>query len=127
MPGVSLSGAGREPNITSVKTFVEQTKRPLSNYKTLGTDIHVSLFEGLNLTEYKDTRRYVCHMRHNQPCKNCSAMLNVVEKILEEGFLRLKVAFLTVSPNVTYTAMHARRKLLQMPFAAVGVGDKAKE
>jgi hypothetical protein len=47
-------------------------------------------------------------------------MLQVAEKILEEGYIKLKVAFETVSPNVTYTALHARRKLLQMSLATLG-------
>jgi hypothetical protein len=52
-------------------------------------------------------------------------MLQVKEKILE-GYMKLKVAFETVSPNVTYTALHTRGKLLQMPLATLGIGEKSQ-
>ena len=37
--------------------------------------------------------------------------------------MKLIVVFETVSPHVTYTALHAHRKLLQMPLATLGIGE----
>lgn len=53
-------------------------------------------------------------------------MIKVGEKILNEGFIKLKDAFIMSSPGVSYTSLHARRKLLQMPLVSIGVGDKKK-
>lgn len=95
-------------NVNNVKTYIEQIKRSLSKFECISNDVHVSTFEGLRLSEYIDARRYVCCKRHTQPCVLCSAMLEDAEKILEEGYMKLKVAFATVSPNVTDTALHAQ-------------------
>ena len=40
--------------------------------------------------------------------------------------MKLKVAFQTVSPNITYTALHSRRKLLQMPLATLAIGERSQ-
>ena len=53
-------------------------------------------------------------------------MVKVAEKILEQGYIKLKVAFQIVSPNVTYNVLHARRKLLQMPLANLGIDEKSQ-
>jgi hypothetical protein len=37
-------------------------------------------------------------------------MIKVAQTVLDEGFLKLKTAFAMVSPNVTYTALHACTK-----------------
>lgn len=109
-----------------LETYTEQTKRPLSQFETLSSDTHRSIFEGLSLTEYVHVRSCVCNKKHKKPCDVCAGMINVAKKILTEGFLKLKTAFVIVSPNVTYTASHARRKLLQMPLVSIGVGNRQK-
>ncbi len=53
-------------------------------------------------------------------------MINVAQTVLDKGFLKLKTAFKMVSPDVTYTALHARRKLLQMLLVSLGIGDQKK-
>ena len=109
-----------------MKTYIEQITRPLSRFNCVDNDVHVSIFEGLSLINYVKARRFVCYERHDQPCVLCSAMLEVAPKIIEEGCMKLKTAFEIVSPNVTYTALHARRKLLQMPLAALGIGERSQ-
>ena len=109
-----------------VKTYTEQIKRPLSKFNRVSNDVHVSIFEGLTLIDYIEARRYVCCKRHAQPCSLCFAMLKVAQKVIEDGYMKLKVAFEIVSPNVTYTALHACRKLLQMPLATLGIGERSK-
>ncbi len=76
------------------------------------------------MSDYADARSYVCKARHKQPCQLCLSMIKVAQKILHEGFLKLKDAFTMTSPGVSYTSLHARRKLLQMPLVSIGVGDK---
>ena len=53
-------------------------------------------------------------------------MINVAQTVLDKGLLKLKTAFKMVSPDVTYTALHARRKLLQIPLVSLGIGDRGK-
>ncbi len=96
----------------------------MSKFQTLEKDTHISIFEGLSLSDYADARSYVCKPRHKQPCQLCLSMIKVAQKILHEGFLKLKDAFTMTSPGVSYTSLHARRKLLQMPLVSIGVGDK---
>ena len=113
-------------DVNYVKTYTEQIKRPLSKFDCVSNDVHVSIFEGLTLFNYIEARRYVCCKRHAQPCSFCFNMLKVAQRIIEDGYMKLKVAFQMVSPNVTYTSLHARRKLLQMPLASLGIGERCK-
>ena len=66
----------------------------------------------------------VCNARHKQPCKDCQLKVEVARYIVEHGFIQLSVAFKMVSPKVSYFAKNARIKLLQMPLAAISVGEK---
>ena len=52
--------------------------------------------------------------------------LKLFKNVLEEGYMKLKVAFKTISPNVSYTALHGRSKLLQMPLATLGIRGKSQ-
>ena len=60
-----------------------------------------------------------------QPCIECNVLIHVAQQILMNGLLLLKEEFELCSPGVTYTTAHARRKLLQLPLAATGVGVKS--
>ena len=54
-------------------------------------------------------------------------MAKVASYILKHGFISLKDTFALSSLGIMYTSLHARRKLLRMPLAAIGVGKmKAK-
>lgn len=103
--------------------LAEERNKSLSMYQTVKDDIYVSSFEGLSLKQYKDVRAFVCKKEHNQPCTNCEEMLKVVDKVLTCGFISLKSAFMLSSPGVSYKASAARRKLLRMPLACLGVGE----
>lgn len=105
---------------------MDQTRRPLSQFETLNSETHSSIFEGFTLYQYVHVRKLVCNNKHNQPCVVCSRMINVAQTVLDKGFLKLKTAFKMVSPDVTYTALHARRKLPQVPFVSLGIGDRRK-
>ena len=95
----------------------------MSKHLRVRDDIHVSSFEGLSLKQYKDVRLFVCKKEHSQPCATCEGMVKVVDKVLACGFIPLKSAFMLSSPGVSYKASFARRKLLRMPMACLGVGD----
>ena len=126
LPQRNSSEENEQVEVSYVKTYIEQIKRPLSKFNCVGNDVHVSIFEGLSLINYIEARRYVCCKRHTQPCILCSAMLEVAQKIVEEGYMKLKVAFEAISANITYTASHAHRKLLQMPLASLGISERSQ-
>ena len=74
------------------------------------------------LEQYVRARREHCLNNHTQLCTNCAGMLQVAKTVLDSGFCTLPDAFKIVSPNVTYNAERARRKL-HMPLVAVRVGQ----
>ena len=90
-------------------------------------DIFVSTFEGLSLKQYQSVVLFVCQKEHNRPCNSCTGVSNVASEVISCGFMKLKSAFEILSPDVLrYKASEARRKLLRMPLACIGVGDRSK-
>ena len=80
-------------------------------------------FEGFSLKRYVDVRLFVCKQIHCQPCNDCLGMIDVAKRILNQGFIKLKTAMTIFSPHVrNYKSSLARRKLLRMPLACIGVG-----
>ena len=70
---------------------------------------------------------FVCKKEHSQPCSRCEGLCKVASEVISSGFMKLKSAFEIVSANVLrYKASEARRKLLRMPLACIGVGDRSK-
>ena len=70
-----------------LKTYTEQLKRPLSQFETLSSDTHRSIFEGLSLSDYVYVRSFVCNRNHKKPCDVCTRMIWVAKTISAEGFL----------------------------------------
>ena len=108
-----------------LEIFEKQRKKDLAVCEKVKDDVYVSRFEGLNLQQYIDARSLFYKKKHAQTCIECNLLISVAQRILESGFILLKQAFEMCSPGVTYTSSHARRKLLQMPLAAIGVGVKS--
>ena len=48
-------------------------------------------------------------------------MLEVVEMVLQGGYVKLKAAFTTAFPGVSYNQQYARRRLLQMPLVCLRI------
>ena len=46
-------------------------------------------------------------------------MLEVVEMVLQGGYVKLKAAFTTAFPGVMHNQQYARRRLLQMPLVCL--------
>ena len=111
--------------VNILEIFEKQRSRDLSLCEKVKDDLYISRFEGLNLQQYIDARSIFCKERHVQPCIECNLLIHVPQHILMNGVLLLKEAFELCSPGVTYTSAHARRKLLQLPLAAIGVGVKS--
>ena len=86
------------------------------------------MFQGMELTDYIKVASFVCDQTHGQCGEGCSSqgLLKVARHIEKEGFMHLKEAFVLSSPGKVYSALHARQKLLQMPLAAVAIGNHQK-
>ena len=66
----------------------------------------------------------ICFEEHKQPCKACIGLISVVKQILHDGFLKLNEgSFSMSSPGIKYKAKDAKRKLLQMPLAALRIKE----
>lgn len=109
-----------------VAIYYREQKRELSKCAAVGQDICISVFEGLSLEEYVDVRSSVCSTTHKQPCKNCCGLLQVANEVLQKGFLKLRSAFEMAYPDATYKSWHARRRMLQMPLASLGIGNRSR-
>ena len=65
------------------------------------------------------------HNKFNQKC-SCDGLIRVAKLIERNGFMKLKEAFELSSLGRSYTSSHVCQKLLQMPLAAIGIGNQAK-
>lgn len=100
-----------------------QENRKLSEHLKIQENVYVSVYEGFSLKQYVDVRLFVCKQIHCQPCNDCLGMIDVAKRILNQGFIKLKTAMTISSPHVrNYKSSLARRKLLRMPLACIGVG-----
>ncbi len=91
-------------------------------------NIYISSFEGITLSEFVKIKSFVCMTSHNKFNQkfSCDGLIRVTKLIECNGFMKLKEAFEFSSPERSYTSSHAHQKLLQMPVAAIGIGNQAK-
>jgi hypothetical protein len=129
-----------------VEIYIHESRKQLSKYETKN-GASTSIFVGLTLEEYAKARRAFCESKHvNKKCK-CEGFVNVAQQIVKYGCVKLKTAFICVnhhqqpcelcdfsligeqenmnldSPN--YTSAHAKRRMLQMPVAAIRTKSSA--
>ena len=125
-PSSSIEAGGEFQNLLDV--FHRERKKTLSEHQAYGTGIYVSKFQGMELIDYIKVASFVCDQTHGQSGEGCSCqgLLKVARHIEKEGFMYLKDAFVLSSPGKVYSALHARQKLLQMPLAAVAIGNHQK-
>ncbi len=116
------------PDSKLVELYTTCCQKALCNSKLqkVSDSVHVSLVEGLSLSEYVRAREAHCAQFHKSPCAKCGSVIRVAQLVLTEGYCSLPLAFSIVSPGVKYSAETARRKLLQMPLVAVHVGNPSK-
>ena len=107
-----------ENDILWLKSF-----KNLSNYIQVDDVTDVSRLEGFTLDKYILTKENICYEEHKQPCTACIGLLSVAKQILDEGFIKLNEAFAMSTPGVKYKAKDAKRKLLQMPLAALKIKE----
>lgn len=107
-----------ENDILRLKSF-----KNLSNYIQVDDVTDVSRLEGFTLDKYILTKENICYEERKQPCTACIGLLSVAKQILDEGFIKLNETFAMSTPGVKYKAKDAKRKLLQMPLAALKIKE----
>ena len=110
---------GPDSDISSLKSF-----KKLSNYVKVDDFTDISALGGFTLESYVATKEKICISEHTQPCKLCTGLLTVAKRIADDGYIRLTEAFSISSPGVKYKSTFAKRKLLQMPLAAIRIKEK---
>ena len=98
-----------------------KNQRNLSKYIHVDNFTDVSKLEGFTLEKYIVTFKKLCKTEHAPSCTTCSSFIAVAKHIAENGFIRLSTAFSITSPTVKYKSKDAKRKLLQMPLAALRI------
>ena len=76
----------------------------------------------LSLEEYCIARKEYCLLRHVRTKCNCQYMITAAEKILHEGISSLSSVYRTAFSHLVYQPQ-AKRRLLQMPVAALRLGE----
>lgn len=95
----------------------------LSDYTQLSDEVSVSKFKELSLQEYSYICELYCSQYHRKSCSKCPLMIKAANLVLESGICSLQSVFKEVFPGVTYHTGNAKRRLLQMPIAAIQVQD----
>ena len=94
--------------------LVNAKQETLSEYITVNESICISKLSSLSSEEYCLACKEYCSVRRVVTLYDCSCMSAAAEKILEEGLYY---------PHLTYQPTQAKRILLQMPMAAVRLGE----
>ena len=102
---------GPDNDVIVLKSF-----KNLSNYVKVDDFTDISALEGFTLE--------ICIAEHVQPCKLCTGLLTVAKRIADVGYIRLNEALSLSRPGVKYKSTDAKRKLLQLPIAAIRVKEK---
>lgn len=91
-------------------------------YETLADGVFVSKLKGQSLQEYIVACHDYCTLHHIL-CEECPRMINAAKIVLEKSICTLSSVFQAAFPGVTYTAHNAKRRLLQLPLAAIRVHE----
>ncbi len=96
--------------------YQEQIKRNLCNKQEqlVSSNVYVTLFRGLSLTDYIQARTLYCSSTHSQPCLKCSKMLNVASNVLTDGYVLLSITFKQAFSTQIYKSDVAILRFLQM-------------
>lgn len=64
-----------------------------------------------------------CSIYHTKKCIKCNDLVKAAHVILENGICSLSSVFRNVFPGINYSTQHARSRLLQLPVAAIRIGE----
>ena len=110
---------GPDSDVILLKSF-----KDLSSCVRVDDFTDISALQGFTLESYVATKEKIRIAERTQLCKLCTGLLTVAKRIADDGYIRLNEAFSISSPGVKYKSTHAKRKLLQMPLAAIRIKEK---
>ena len=110
-PPQTSPGLGR-PVADLITSYNQEVIRLTSEPCSKQDGVYVSNFSQMSLAEYVQAHQRFCSDTHAQPCSPCARMLGVARIVCEVGYSGIVKAFHHVSPGVTYSAEHARKKFL---------------
>ena len=89
----------------------------------LKDNVCVSSNVHLTLNEFMLACKEYCKLHHSHSlCTECTGLINIAKLVTDHGFYSLPSAFKSF-PGVSYSSATAKRKLLQMPLAAITLGE----
>ena len=94
------------------------------DYMQVQHNVCVSKCTNLSLQEYCFIAyKYCMHYHDQQKCTQCHVMIKAGELVLAHGLVPLSEVFRDCFPDVTYSSAKAKRRLLQLPLAAITIGS----
>ena len=105
---------GADSDISLLKSF-----KKLTHYDKVDDFTDISALEGFTLESYVATKEKICISE-----QLCTGLLTVAKRIADDGYIRLTEAFSISRTGVKYKSTFAKRKLRQMPLAAIRIKEK---
>lgn len=106
-----------------METYCSYLGRKLTDIVEVEDGIWISQITNLTLKEYIRARTSYCSLYHKSICKNCKSMVKAAQIVLQNGVCSLSMVFKAAFPQSSYVVKQARCRLLQMPSAAIRVGE----
>lgn len=114
--------AGR-PLTELLDIYQQYLRQPLSDSINIADGIWVSRISDLSLVEFIEACSKNCSIYHTKKCIKCNDLVKAAHFILENGICSLSSVFRSVFPGINYSTQHARSRLLQLPMAAIHIGE----
>ena len=77
----------------------------------------------MSLEEYIKTAEEYCRTKHAQCCQRCPPLITTAKALHNRGICPLSHLYREVYPDVKYNSLAAKRRLLQIPVAAIRCGE----
>ena len=106
-----------------METYRSHLGRKLTDTVEVEDGIWISKVTNLTLMEYIQARTSYCSLSNKNHCKNCESMIKAAKIIQQNGVCSLSMVFKTAFPQSSYVVKQARCRLLQMPLAAIRIGE----
>ena len=103
--------------------YRQYLRQPVSDPINIADGIWISRIADLSLEEFIEACIENCSIYHRNNCAKCSRLVNAAHVILQCGICSLSYVFRTVFPDINYTPKQARCRLLQLPLAAIRIGE----
>lgn len=110
----------RERNLNKLVHANKQLKsEKLSDYIAETDSVSESKVSTLSLEEYRLSRNRYCQLHHSGKVCDCQSMLSAADTVLREGICSLSYVYRTAFPHLQYQPTQAKRRILQLPLAAI--------